>query len=295
MLQTGSDGTIMASNGSDGTIMASNGSDGTSMASNGSDGTKQEQTTRTPKLDPCEFANVIDEASSEEDSSSEEEDVSSRKAPPQEKRTSHVTRVQPAKALDQNKGPSPLSAYDEFRKKSGCKLVFCKETGRHVMLLPGAAPKPQGFSLQGSLFYKKRTEGKTQQSPVQPQEQPPVQAPEQPLVQAQEQPPAQEQPQEQAQKSNESQLDRICRVLASVEEPPQDEFEVWRNELQLYLLGVTLAEAIQKRQMEMEMEREREEKMMEFLTSLKEKEEAKEKARWTRNVVPTGKRKYHKL
>ena len=59
--------------------MLQTGSDGTSMPPTGSDGTTQEQTTRNPELDPCEFAGVIDEASSEEDSSSEEEDVSPEK------------------------------------------------------------------------------------------------------------------------------------------------------------------------------------------------------------------------
>jgi hypothetical protein len=49
------------------------------------------------------------------------------------------------------------SAYDAFRAKSGCSLVFHPGTQRHVMLLPGAVPKPPGFVL-GSALYRRRKE-----------------------------------------------------------------------------------------------------------------------------------------
>lgn len=51
--------------------------------------------------------------------------------------------------------PASTSAYRAFQERSGCKLVFCDQTKRHVMVLPGAVPKPKGFTL-GSQLYRKR-------------------------------------------------------------------------------------------------------------------------------------------
>lgn len=47
------------------------------------------------------------------------------------------------------------SAYRAFQERSGCNLVFCEQTQRHVLVLPGAVPKPKGFTL-GSQLYRKR-------------------------------------------------------------------------------------------------------------------------------------------
>jgi hypothetical protein len=61
------------------------------------------------------------------------------------------------------------SAYRAFQERSGCNLVFCGETKRHVMMLPGAVPKPPGFTL-GSKLYAQRMKQQTQmkQSPLVP-------------------------------------------------------------------------------------------------------------------------------
>ena len=47
------------------------------------------------------------------------------------------------------------SVYRAFQERSGCKLVFCNNTKRHLMILPNSTPKPEGFTL-GSELYRKR-------------------------------------------------------------------------------------------------------------------------------------------
>jgi hypothetical protein len=64
--------------------------------------------------------------------------------------------TQPQNPLIPTTRTGSSSAYRAFQERSGCNLVFCGETKRHVMMLPGAVPKPPGFTL-GSRLYAKRT------------------------------------------------------------------------------------------------------------------------------------------
>ena len=49
-----------------------------------------------------------------------------------------------------------LSAYERFRAASGCNLVYCPERQRHVMVLPGAVPKPLALNLASALYQRRR-------------------------------------------------------------------------------------------------------------------------------------------
>ena len=84
----------------------------------------------------------------------------SKKQPPASKKQPPASKAQPpASKLEFQPVVVPqtqLSAYEEFRRRSGCELVYCETTKRHVMVLPGAVPKPPAFSLASSLYQRRK-------------------------------------------------------------------------------------------------------------------------------------------
>jgi hypothetical protein len=94
------------------------------------------------ELDPADFFATISEAAAEGASADECSQCHENQRPATSRAFAGARK-------------SETSAYDKFRARSGCELVFCQETQRHVMLLPGAKPKPSGFCL-GSALYQKR-------------------------------------------------------------------------------------------------------------------------------------------
>jgi hypothetical protein len=103
-------------------------------------------------VDPIKFFEDVYEASKEEENEDEEDSKEEEKNKPL---LPTPPPLLPTPQPIEQEPEAQLTAYDKFRLNTGCNLVFSKKTGRNVMVLRDAVPKPTGFCL-GSPLYNKR-------------------------------------------------------------------------------------------------------------------------------------------